>query len=138
VPGLSTPVAPPARPLPALRRRPAQRGQPSAHPPPGAPLPLPESRLPAPGLRRGDARAGRAARRAAIEQAAVFQQRRAEFERDYAGQYIFLRNGRVERATASLAEMSEWASRQMAQDVFGLTLKVEPAPAATERLEAYV
>lgn len=79
-----------------------------------------------------------ASRQAAIEQAAIFQQRRAEFERAYAGQYIFLRNGRVERATASLAEMSEWASRQMAQDVFGLALKVEPAPAAAERVEAYV
>ena len=78
-----------------------------------------------------------AARQAAIEQAAVYQARRAEFERTYAGQYIFLRAGQVERATPSLAEMSEWASKQMAQDVFGLTLKVEPPAAAAERLEAY-
>lgn len=79
-----------------------------------------------------------AARSAAIAQAAVFRARREELLRDYAGRYIYLRNGEVEWSSANLAEAADRAIRQLPAGEYGLAIQVLPEDQEIERAEAYV
>jgi hypothetical protein len=77
------------------------------------------------------------ARQAAIEQAAVYRARRAELLRDYAGQYVYLRDGEVEWSAATLAEAANRAIRQLPAGEYGLAIQVLPEDQEIERTAAY-
>jgi uncharacterized protein (DUF362 family) len=79
----------------------------------------------------------RAARRAAIEQAAVFRERRAELLRAYEGQYVYLHAGRVEWAAPTLAEAADRAIRLLPKGHYGLAIQVLPEEQEVERVSAY-
>ena len=79
-----------------------------------------------------------AGRAAVIAQAAVYRARRVEFLRDYAGQYIYLRNGEVEWSNPNLAETAERAIRQLPAGEYGLAIQVLPEDQEVERSAAYV
>jgi hypothetical protein len=77
------------------------------------------------------------ARRAAIEQAAVFRARRPELLERYAGRYIFLRNGTVEWSAGSLAEAADRAVRHLPAGEYGLAIQVLAEDEEVERAAAY-
>jgi hypothetical protein len=77
------------------------------------------------------------ARKAAIEQAAVFRARRAELLRDYAGQYIYLRDGQVEWSAGTLAEAADRAIKHLPAGQYGLAIQVLPEDEEVERTAAY-
>jgi hypothetical protein len=79
----------------------------------------------------------RAARRAAIEQAAVFRERRAELLRAYAGQYVYLHAGQVEWAAPTLADAADRAIRLLPKGHYGLAIQVLPEEEEVERASAY-
>src|SRR5262249_39220578 len=67
-----------------------------------------------------------AARHAAIAQAAVYRARRPELLREYAGRYVYLRNGEVEWSSTSLAESADRAIAQLPAGEDGLAIQVLP------------
>ena len=77
------------------------------------------------------------ARAAAIEQAAVFRARHAELLRQYAGQYVYLRNGEVEWSSPTLAEAANRAIQQLPRGEYGLAIQVLPEAEEIERVSAY-
>lgn len=77
------------------------------------------------------------ARAAAIAQAAVFRSHRDELLRAYAGQYVFLRNGKVEWSTPTLAEAADRAVRHLPRGEYGLAIQVLPEAEEIERVSAY-
>ncbi|HVA89588.1 MAG TPA: hypothetical protein VNL71_07070, partial [Chloroflexota bacterium] len=77
------------------------------------------------------------ARSAAIEQAAVFRARRAELLRQYAGQYVYLRNGDVEWSSPTLAEAANRAIQQLPRGEYGLAIQVLPETEEIEKASAY-
>jgi uncharacterized protein (DUF362 family) len=77
------------------------------------------------------------ARKAAIEQAAIYRARRAELLRDYAGQYIYLRDGEVEWSAATLAEAADRAIKQLPAGEYGLAIHVIPEEQEIEKVGAY-
>lgn len=79
-----------------------------------------------------------AAREAAIAQAAVYRVRRPELLRDYAGQYIYLRDGVVEWSTPTLAAAADRAIRQLPAGEYGLAIQVVPEDEEIEKASAYV
>lgn len=78
-----------------------------------------------------------AARVAAVEQAAVFRERRAELLLHYPEQYVYLRNGAVEWSTPSLAEAADRALRLLPTGQYGLAIQVLPENREIERARAY-
>jgi hypothetical protein len=79
-----------------------------------------------------------AARRAAVEQAAVFQARRGELLEKYAGQYVYLRDGEVQWSAPSLAEAADRAIKHLPNSEYGLAIQVLPEEQELERAAAYV
>ena len=79
-----------------------------------------------------------AARSAAIAQAAVYRSRRDELLRQYAGQYMYLRNGEVEWSSSTLAEAADRAIKQLPAGEYGLAIQVLPEDEGIERSAAYV
>ncbi|MGH2461747.1 MAG: DUF362 domain-containing protein [Chloroflexota bacterium] len=77
------------------------------------------------------------ARAAAIAQAGVFRARRAELLREYAGQYIYLRNGDVEWSSPNLAEAANRAIQQLPRGEYGLAIQVLPEAEEIEKTAAY-
>jgi uncharacterized protein (DUF362 family) len=77
------------------------------------------------------------ARKAAVEQAAIYRARRAELLRDYAGQYIYLRDGRVEWSAGTLAEAADRAIKHLPAGEYGLAIQVLPEAEEVERTTAY-
>ena len=77
------------------------------------------------------------ARRAAVEQAAVYRARRAELLERYRGQYVFLRNGEVEWSEPTLAEAADRAIRKLPAGEYGLAIQVLPEEQEIERAAAY-
>jgi uncharacterized protein (DUF362 family) len=77
------------------------------------------------------------ARRAAIEQAAVYRTRRGELLRDYAGRYVFLRGGRVEWSATTLAEAADRAVQHLPAGEYGLAIQVLPEDQEIEKVTAY-
>jgi len=77
------------------------------------------------------------ARSAAIAQAAVFQARREELLHQYAGQYIYLRNGEVEWTSSNLAEAADRAIEQLPRGEYGLAIQVLPEADEIEKASAY-
>jgi uncharacterized protein (DUF362 family) len=78
-----------------------------------------------------------AARSAAIAQAAIFRARRSELLRDYAGQYVYLRDGDVEWSSPSLADAADRAVEQLPRGEYGLAIQVLPESEEIERAAAY-
>lgn len=78
-----------------------------------------------------------AARRAAVEQAAVFCVRREELLRQYADQYVFLYDGDVEWSTPSLGEAADRAVRLLPTGHYGLAIQVLSEDREIERAGAY-
>jgi uncharacterized protein (DUF362 family) len=78
-----------------------------------------------------------AARRAAIDQAAVYRARRPELLRDFAGHYVYLRNGAVEWSTPTLADAADRAIRQLPAGEYGLAIQVLPEEEEIEKVSAY-
>ena len=78
-----------------------------------------------------------AGRSAAIAQAAIYRSRHAEFLRDYAGRYIFLRGGKVEWSSPTLAEAADRAIQHLPAGEYGLAIQVLPEDQAIERVAAY-
>lgn len=78
-----------------------------------------------------------AARRVAIEQAAVYRARRPELLERYAGQYVYLRNGEVEWAEPTLAGAADRAIRLLPAGRYGLTVQVVPEAEEVEMSSAY-
>jgi uncharacterized protein (DUF362 family) len=78
-----------------------------------------------------------AARKVAIEQAAVFRARRGELLERYAGQYVYLREGEVEWSAPTLAEAADRAIRQLPAGEYGLAIQVLPEDEEIERTTAY-
>ena len=78
-----------------------------------------------------------AARAVAIAQASIYRTRRAELLRDYAGQYIYLRNGEVEWSAPTLAEAADRAIEQLPRGEYGLAIQVLPESEEIERAAAY-
>lgn len=78
-----------------------------------------------------------AARRAAIEQAAVFRARRPELLERYAGQYVFLRDGEVQWSAATLAEAADRAIKHLPASEYGLAIQVLPESEEIEKVAAY-
>ena len=79
----------------------------------------------------------RAARAAAIEQAAIYRARRPELLARFAGQYVYLRNGEVEWSAATLAEAADRAIKQLPAGEYGLAIQVVPEAEEVERAVAY-
>jgi uncharacterized protein (DUF362 family) len=77
------------------------------------------------------------ARKAAVEQAAVFRARRDELLRDYAGQYVYLRNGEVEWSEPTLAGAANRAIKHLPAGEYGLAIQVLPESEEIERTTAY-
>ncbi|HEU5432688.1 MAG TPA: hypothetical protein VFU81_13555, partial [Thermomicrobiales bacterium] len=77
------------------------------------------------------------ARAAAIAQAAVYRARRDELLRQYAGQYIYLRNGEVEWSSPTLAEAADRAIEQLPRGEYGLAIQVLPEADEIEKASAY-
>lgn len=77
------------------------------------------------------------ARRAAIEQAAIYRARRAELLRDYAGQYVYLRDGRVAWSSPTLAEAADRALDHLPAGEYGLAIQVLPEEQEIEKVGAY-
>lgn len=78
-----------------------------------------------------------AARQVAVEQAAIYRARRQELLRDYAGQYVYLRDGEVEWAAATLAEAADRAIRLLPAGHYGLAVQVLPEDEEIEKSAAY-
>ncbi len=78
-----------------------------------------------------------AARTAALEQAEVYCLRRPELLREYANQYIFLYDGKVEWSTPSLGEAADRAIQLLPTGHYGLAIQVLPEDRETERAGAY-
>jgi hypothetical protein len=79
-----------------------------------------------------------AARRVAIEQAAVYRARRGELLKRYAGQYVFLRDGEVEWSAPTLAAAADRAIKKLPAGEYGLAIQVLPESEEVERASAYV
>jgi uncharacterized protein (DUF362 family) len=77
------------------------------------------------------------ARQAAIEQARVFRTRRPELLEQYAGQYVFLRDGEVQWSAPTLAEAADRAIRHLPNSEYGLAIQVLPEGEEVEKAAAY-
>jgi uncharacterized protein (DUF362 family) len=78
-----------------------------------------------------------AAHRAAIAQAAVYRACRPDLLREYAGHYVYLRNGEVEWSSLSLAEAADRAIAQLPAGEYGLAVQVLPEDQEIERVAVY-
>jgi uncharacterized protein (DUF362 family) len=77
------------------------------------------------------------ARAAAISQAAIYRARHAELLKEYAGRYIYLRNGEVEWSSPTLAEAADRAIHHLPAGEYGLAIQVLPEDQAIEKVAAY-
>jgi len=77
------------------------------------------------------------ARAAAIAQAAFYRSNRAALLREYAGRYIYLRDGKVEWSSPTLAEAADRAIEHLPAGEYGLAIQVLPEDQEIERVAAY-
>ena len=77
------------------------------------------------------------ARAAAISQAAIYRAQHAELLKEYAGRYIYLRNGKVEWSSPTLAEAADRAIQHLPAGEYGLAIQVLPEDQAIEKVAAY-
>ncbi|HLZ10454.1 MAG TPA: DUF362 domain-containing protein, partial [Chloroflexota bacterium] len=78
-----------------------------------------------------------AGRSAAIAQAAVYRARHAELLREYAGRYVYLRDGNVEWSSPTLADAADRAILHLPAGEYGLAIQVLPEDQAIEKISAY-